>query len=228
MKSFHEVEKRILVKLIHNPCSSYNSLWNKEEDSSKFAYHLKKLVDDNLVINRNGKYYLSDEGITYASGADNDNAERVYRPVIAAFALCINEGKILLWKRNREPYHGFLVMPGGRVDFGSTPLETVRKYFKNKTGCDADFKLVGVGNFTTSKESVIHHVIGFIYEASNLEGKITNCKWVKLDNLDKVKTFPETKELLDQLIKNKNNVKFFSVNRIFEKRKLLYSMTNSL
>ncbi|MFW5902666.1 MAG: hypothetical protein ACOCTT_02155 [archaeon] len=43
-----EIQKNIIRKLMHEPKQGFNELWNKEIESNKFAYHLKKLREMDL------------------------------------------------------------------------------------------------------------------------------------------------------------------------------------
>lgn len=54
--------------------------------------------------------------------------------------LVIKEGKILLVKRNHEPYFGFWAIPGGFVEWGETCEEAVAREIKEETGFEAEVK----------------------------------------------------------------------------------------
>jgi len=66
------------------------------------------------------------------------------RPV-AADALIVREGKIVLVKRGREPFEGKWALPGGFVDSGESVEEACVREAKEETGLDVRVKeLVGV------------------------------------------------------------------------------------
>lgn len=46
----HEIRRKILLRLIHKPGQTFNELWNKEGQSNKFAYHLKRLESDDFIV----------------------------------------------------------------------------------------------------------------------------------------------------------------------------------
>lgn len=62
-----------------------------------------------------------------------------YYPHVAgsAEAIIIREQRILLVKRNREPYKGTWMFPAGFVDYGEHPQETVTREIKEETGLKA-------------------------------------------------------------------------------------------
>lgn len=59
-----------------------------------------------------------------------------YYPHVAAAsaAIVLKENKILLVKRNREPYKGKWMFPAGFVDFGEHPKETATREALEETG----------------------------------------------------------------------------------------------
>jgi len=66
------------------------------------------------------------------------------RPV-AADALIVKEGRIVLVKRGKEPFEGKWVLPGGFVDAGESVEEACVREAKEETGLDVQVKeLVGV------------------------------------------------------------------------------------
>ncbi len=66
------------------------------------------------------------------------------RPV-AADALIVKEGKIVLIRRGNEPFEGKWALPGGFVDAGESVEEACVREAKEETGLDVQVKeLVGV------------------------------------------------------------------------------------
>ncbi len=56
-------------------------------------------------------------------------------PVPAACAVCVDaEGRVLLARRAHEPSQGLWDLPGGFVDEGEEPLETLRRELEEETG----------------------------------------------------------------------------------------------
>ena len=59
------------------------------------------------------------------------------------FFLCVDgtlqkDGKLLLLKRNVEPFKGFWHVPGGHVEENETPKEALKREFKEETNLDIE------------------------------------------------------------------------------------------
>lgn len=46
---------------------------------------------------------------------------------LGVYALIIKDDKILLIKKNGGPYHNQLDLPGGTIEFGETPEQTLKR-----------------------------------------------------------------------------------------------------
>ncbi len=59
-----------------------------------------------------------------------------YYPHVAgsACAIIIKKGKVLLVRRNRDPYKGTWMFPAGFIDYGEHPEETLAREIKEETG----------------------------------------------------------------------------------------------
>lgn len=59
------------------------------------------------------------------------------RPTLGVSACLLDdEGRVLLVRRARPPYSGLLSLPGGRVEFGETLSEAVRREIAEETGLE--------------------------------------------------------------------------------------------
>ncbi len=57
----------------------------------------------------------------------------------------VEDGKVLLVKRGREPFKGQWALPGGMIEEGETAEQCARREMREETGLDVEpVKLVGV------------------------------------------------------------------------------------
>ncbi|MFT4244299.1 MAG: NUDIX hydrolase [Candidatus Woesearchaeota archaeon] len=227
-----EIEKEILEKLMYNPSLNYNSLWDKKKyPSSKFNYHLKKLVRDELLYkNDSGEYELSQRGNQYIAELNNKKLEKQTIPLTCSFVLCINSNKeVLLQIRKKQPYLGIINIPGGKVQFGESTYDAgIRELYEESKLTANSLKLRYVDEVRTyevkeqtpNKEkyndedltaisSVFAHIIAYTYVCYDFNGELElenqegKMKWYSLRELQEVENiFPNLKQIIPQLLEN--------------------------
>jgi ADP-ribose pyrophosphatase YjhB (NUDIX family) len=225
MEITQDAQKKILVKLIHNNGIKYNDLWAKEGESNKFNYHLKSLIEGDFVKKKDDLYFLTNKGLTYVSAIDGKTAKNKNRPVTCVFVLGYNEKtkEILVNIRKKVPFYDYAGIPGGKIEMGSSPINSAREEFFEETGLKADFKLSAISNYNTyNDDELMHHVIAFTYLATNTSGELIKSnregenKWMTLEEFKKQKRYPELETFFEKILENRNEIHFFNVNRFQE------------
>ena len=85
-------------------------------------------------------------------------------PMLAADALILFRGGIVLIRRKNPPYQGFYALPGGFVEVGETVEEAARREAKEETGLDITLlNLVGV--YSKPDRDPRGHVVSICYLA---------------------------------------------------------------
>jgi ADP-ribose pyrophosphatase YjhB (NUDIX family) len=64
----------------------------------------------------------------------DDTIDRQPRPTPTCCACIVRDGRILLIERAQEPNEGYWSFPGGRIEFGETVFEAVRREVHEETG----------------------------------------------------------------------------------------------
>jgi 8-oxo-dGTP diphosphatase len=97
---------------------------------------------------------------------------------LAAYAICIEDGKVLL--AHCKPLRGRLdawSLPGGRVEHGEDPFEAVVREVAEETGCDATVeRLLGVDSRLILAHEAIngdeHQNVGIFYQVRIIGGQL--------------------------------------------------------
>ncbi|HYG59490.1 MAG TPA: NUDIX domain-containing protein, partial [Symbiobacteriaceae bacterium] len=52
---------------------------------------------------------------------------------VGAYGICVSDGKILVIRKAKGPYKGTFDLPGGGIEFGESPAETVVREVMEET-----------------------------------------------------------------------------------------------
>lgn len=197
--------QKILHRLMHNPGMRFNELWNKEGDSNKFAYHLKKLEDDNIVYKRDDFYWLTDEGLKYVNYIDGETGKITNSPLIGVvFVIIDDKDRYLLHQRKKEPFYDYWGFPAGKLKFTQQILECAEEEMMEETGLKCNLELKGLFSAKTfnGKEQLHNHQL-FVVKGTNPKGTfIENMRegknqWVIEKDIDSLETFPDVHQIID-------------------------------
>ncbi len=214
-----DIEKEILEKLMYNSSLNYNSLWDKKKyPSSKFNYHLKKLVNDELVIkNELGEYELTQRGTQYIAELNNKKLEKQTIPLTCSFVLCINsDNEVLLQKRKKQPYLGIINIPGGKVQFGESTQEAgIRELYEESklTAQSIQLRIIDEVRTYDYNSDLFAHIIAYTYVCYDFEGELETennegeMKWYSLQEIQEIENiFPNLKKIIPQLVEKSSKV----------------------
>ncbi len=108
----------------------------------------------------------------------------------SATAVIIKDGKLLLLKRNEEPFKGMWDLPGGYMNQGESPEQALRRELKEELGVEkCDLTRIGEFPGTASWKDNKFAVISFAYlvnsqEDINLNDENSDFMWKKIDEID--------------------------------------------
>ena len=118
--------------------------------------------------------------------------------------VCIKDGKVLLARQTYGKGKGMLIIPGGYVDFGEIPEETLAREFREETGVSVKAgRLIGI-RFSAKDWYAV-------FEADYIEGEAKSdgeendlVVWMDVDDAMKDETVPElTKKMIQCAISGK-------------------------
>lgn len=104
---------------------------------------------------------------------------------LGVYGLIIKEDKIVLIKKYGGPYDGKLDLPGGTIEFGETPEETLKRELLEEIGVEVtDYELFDANSVTfpwnyKEDETLNHQHIGIFYKVNSYNNEIK--KEVEID-----------------------------------------------
>ncbi|VVB97992.1 ADP-ribose pyrophosphatase [uncultured archaeon] len=107
---------------------------------------------------------------------------------IAADAVVIKDGKILLVKRDTEPFRGFWALPGGRLEGDETLEQCCTREAKEESGIDVEIvRLIGIYSDPNRDPRKIITMCFLCRpkggKESPQQGEISEVEWFPLDGL---------------------------------------------
>ena len=139
--------------------------------------------------------------------------EVIKKTRVGSYGLIIKDGKIALIKKARGGYKGLLDLPGGGIEYGETPEETLVRELMEEAGVKVvDYKLLTV----TSTRIKWHdenfnedlHQIGILYKVELKDYKLKEdgdgldsdgCSYYDINKLSKDEITPFTRDGLEFL-----------------------------
>lgn len=105
-------------------------------------------------------------------------------PLVGVGVALVEEGRILLIKRGREPGRGLWAVPGGKVRHGEPMREAARREMREETGLVVDVgDVVWVGEFIEDD----HHLVLIDFSGTRTGGELRpgddadDARWVPLE-----------------------------------------------
>jgi len=137
-------------------------------------------------------------------------------PLVAVGAVIFdNEGKVLLVKRKHAPNKGSWAIPGGKVKYGETLEEAIRREMKEETNLDINVK-EPLAIVEIIKEGFHYVIIDFICEIAGGELRAGSdageAKFFSIEEIKKLDTSPTTVEMLVRYF-NKEKIPLMIVER---------------
>lgn len=211
----HPIQADILRVLLFKPQARFSELNTTGMTTDHFTFHVKRLVETGLIEKtEQNTYQLTTIGKEFANRFDTDSVVLERQAKIGALVVGVKkEGRIrkyLIQQRLKQPYYGFYGFITGKVKWGETILETSAREFKEETGLEAKFSLVGIKHKMdySSEGNLLEDKYFYVVKASDFRGELVTefeggkNKWLSKEEIFQLKNLfdgvDESIEMVDQ------------------------------
>lgn len=120
----HHIQKYILGVLYRRKIARFSELRKKGVDTNLFTYHLKLLQKNNFIEKVDGGYTLTKNGLFFVDRMSESNLNvRLQPKIITMLLLQTSDGKILLTKRDKQPFIDLWTLPHGKIHIEDNSVE---------------------------------------------------------------------------------------------------------
>lgn len=131
---------------------------------------------------------------------------------LGVYGILMEDGKVLLIKKSRGPHKGKWDLPGGTIEFGEDPYETLIREFDEETGLTEIHGVIKTAASYTmiypyqeNEFEELHH-IGIIYSVKLLDNKYIlktdgdgqdslGAAWIEIEDLQSLEITPFVREV---------------------------------
>lgn len=175
----HDFQKTLLRSFAFSGSAlRFNDLLIEGLESEHMNYHLQKLIEYGFVHKIGTKYSLTDTGKDYANLMDDTVTELEKQPKTSVLLTIArytadNKEEFLFSKRQKQPYFGKVGLLGGKVRFGESLEEAVRRELYEETGLEAcSIRLLSIYHKIRKRENgeVVQDVLFYRFFVTDISG----------------------------------------------------------
>jgi len=215
MQIEHHVQLSILKQLLFNPKARFRDLNKTDLTNDHFTFHLKRLVELDLISKFDNIYSLTPQGLELAGRLDIKSMKVINPPKVGVCLLIYryrnDKLEILLEERLKDPSKGKIGSHTEKVRFGESLYETTKRCLKNETGLEGNFKYCGVIRIIRIKNKYpFLDVLLNYFKVENPKGKLlkkteaSKNTWIEYKQALKIqKTFENYQEDLKKILSDK-------------------------
>jgi len=205
----HNIQRKILKKLLYAESLTYSQMRPEGVESNHFAYHLEQLLHADIIRKYGKQYSLAPQGLAMVDRLSQEKmVDRLQPHILTVIDITNKAGQTLLFRRSFQPYIHRLGFPLGKTHLEETVGQAAARELEEKTGL-TDIPLIQRGivylhntqqGFTITK-ALCHVFQGSVSEAlPTTSSHRGSCEWVDTATLtaeDVMPGFFETKALLE-------------------------------
>ncbi|WKZ30427.1 MAG: NUDIX hydrolase [Candidatus Dojkabacteria bacterium] len=182
MKDLHEIQRKILMKLLFAKDLRYSDMKPDERmENSQFDFHLDTLIGQGFISKENDKYALTTKGKEFANRHDSDTTKlKVQAKIsvwIAAYRDHEDKREYLIYTRLKNPFYGAQGFIAGKLDYGEKVLDGTKRELLEEANLKGEPELVHIRHYINkNKETneVIEDKFFFLCVVKNPTGEIVS------------------------------------------------------
>ncbi len=204
----HHIQRMIIIQLRQRGIATYQSLKPDGVEGNAFNYHLRSLKKARLVRQMDEGYGLTHIGHLVSDAFSYDSKRLMLRPNAYTAILATQNDQVLVYAPIRQPTSGWLCLPSGKVHYGDSLEDSVRREverrhlsdeYKAKLLCAMNIRYIRDGDMVVQRPGMIWH-IAYDGPLRNRETDSGQTFWrEKAELLASRDTLPDIKQALEQL-----------------------------
>lgn len=224
----HPIQGKILKVLLFQTSAKFSELNPDKIGSDHFNFHLKALLEANLLEKKSSQYSLTPKGKEFANRFDTEKIviEKQAKLAVSVVGIKIKSKKkfYLIQQRLKQPYYGYHGTITGKIRWGEKIFAAAKREFYEETGLTATrMTLVGLKHkLDYSPDSkLLEDKFFFRIRVDKFSGKLKpeieggKNFWLTHDEILKIdKIFPDMPDVIKAV--NSNDLKFIERDYIAE------------
>lgn len=197
----HHIQKYILSVLMIQPTARFRDMRPPKVDTNLYSYHLKLLQKQGYIDKSERGYALSKKGIVYIDRVTTANLDvRIQPKITTMFVIQNSEGRVLLYKRYRQPFAGRWSLPNGKLHITDRSIaDAARRELSEKLKL-SNQPVIHAGDCyirTISEGEVIMstYIHVFRFETDEIQEN-DQMKWVKPHKLTEYELAPAVEQII--------------------------------
>jgi len=199
IKLKHPLQKHIIDVLTYRESARFSELKLSKTDTNVFSYHLKVLLQADVIKKVGDTYILSQNSFSYIDNLTKYTSSN--QPKILCMLLIQNsEGDVLLYKRHKQPYIDRWTLPYSKILLtDGSVLDAGRRVAREKLGLtDQALSHVGdayirVQDDKDTLSTTLVHVLRFNKDTIAITD---NLQWIQPHKLASARLVPGVEEII--------------------------------
>lgn len=145
----HPIQIEIIQTLLFTNESKFSDIQKMSGlESNQVTFHLKRLIENELIEKTGDKYSLTIDGKEFANRLDTDIGKVEKQPKSSVLLLIPRDrdGKqeFLQQQRLKQPWYGYYVYVTGKIRWGESVYTAAARELYEETGMTGSFRLLAV------------------------------------------------------------------------------------